>query len=642
MRISNLIVGVSALALLAGCGATEDETLASDAAPADTAVAETAAAETAAAETGTMAEASPADVEQAAGEETESDRLNAWFQDAFERNVARSPMTQTFLGMKTNYDQWSDASPEFALEGFEMGQADLAHMRETFDFDALDDSAQLSWRLFEYNAERAAEGQRWVDHGYTFTPRSGPHMNAASFLINNHRVDTVEDAEAYIGRLRNLPTYMDQNIANSRRSAELGVLTPAWTYEPMIATARNIITGAPFDDGEASPLLADFTGKVEGLELDAAETARLIAEAEAALTEAVAPAYGRVIALFEEQAEVATDDDGVWKHPDGGEFYNFLLNGYTTMDLSAEEIHQLGLSEVARIHDEMRGIMEQVGYEGSLQDFFEFMRTDEQFYYPNTDEGRDGYLADATALIDTMRETLPQMFNTFPRAALEVRRVEIFRQDSAGKAFYQRPAPNGSRPGVYYANLRDMALMPTYQMEALAYHEGSPGHHMQLAIMQELEGIPAFRRFGGYTAYTEGWGLYTEYLPVEYGFYSDPYSDFGRLAMELWRACRLVVDTGLHYHQWSRQDAVDYLAENTPNPQGDIVAAIDRYIVYPGQATAYKVGMLEILRLRGIAEDALGDAYDIRDFHDVVLTQGAMPMSVLEERVNAWIEDAQD
>lgn len=632
MRMSNLIVGVSALALLAGCGATEDENLASDTAPAETAASET---ELASAET--MAE-----VEQAAGEETESDRLNAWFQDVFESNVARSPMTQTFLGMKTNYDQWSDASPEFAREGFELGQADLAHMRETFDFDALDDSARISWRLFEYNAERAAEGQRWVDHGYTFTPRSGPHMNAASFLINNHRVDTVEDAEAYIGRLRNLPTYMDQNIANSRRSAELGVLTPAWTYEPMIATARNVITGSPFDDGEASPLLADFTGKVEALELDADETSRLIAEAEAALTEAVAPAYERVIALFEEQAAVATEDDGVWKHPDGGEFYNYLLNGYTTMDLSAEEIHQLGLAEVARIHDEMRGIMDQVGYEGSLQDFFEFMRTDEQFYYPNTDEGRADYLADATALIDTMTETLPQMFNTFPRAELEVRRVEVFRQDSAGKAFYQRPAPNGSRPGVYYANLRDMSLMPTYQMEALAYHEGSPGHHMQLAIMQELEGVPAFRRFGGYTAYTEGWGLYTEYLPVEYGFYSDPYSDFGRLAMELWRACRLVVDTGLHYHQWTRQEAVDYLAENTPNPQGDIVAAIDRYIVYPGQATAYKVGMLEILRLRGIAEEALGDSYDIRDFHDVVLTQGAMPMSVLEERVNAWIAESQD
>lgn len=625
MRFSHLAAGVSALALLTACNAADETGTTSEAMPAETA-----------ATTETLADAAAQ-----TAEETESDRLNAWFQEVFDRDVARSPMTQTFLGMKTNYDQWSDASPEFAQESFELGQADLAHMRETFDYDALDDSAQLSWHLFEYDAERSAEGQRWTDHRYTFTPRSGPHMNAASFLINNHRVDTVEDAEAYIGRLRNLPVYMDQSIANSRRSAEIGVLTPLWTYEPMITTARNIISGAPFDDGEASPLLADFTGKVEALGLEADEQARLISEAEAALTEAVAPAYERVIALFEEQAAVATEDDGVWKHPDGGEFYNYLLNGYTTMDLSAEEIHQLGLSEVTRIHDEMRAIMEQVGYEGSLQDFFEFMRTDEQFYYPNTDQGRDDYLADATALIDTMRETLPQMFNTFPRAEMEVRRVEIFRQDSAGKAFYQRPAPNGSRPGVYYANLRDMSLMPTYQMEALAYHEGIPGHHMQLAIMQELEGVPAFRRFGGYTAYTEGWGLYTEYLPKEYGFYSDPYSDFGRLAMELWRACRLVVDTGLHSQQWTRQEAVDYLAENTPNPLGDSIAAIDRYIVYPGQATAYKVGMLEILRLRGVAEEALGDRYDIRDFHDVVLTQGAMPLSVLEQRVNAWIADAE-
>lgn len=625
MRISHWTAGVSALALLTACNATEDTTAASETMPAETAATET-----------------MEPVETASLEETESDRLNAWFQDVFDRNVARSPMTQTYLGMKTNYDQWSDASPEYAQEGFEIGQADLAHMLASFDFDALDDSAQLSWRLFEYNAERAQEAQRWNDHGYTFTPRSGPHMNAASFLINNHRVDTAEDAQAYIGRLRNLPAYMDQNIANSRRSAELGVLTPQWTYEPMIATARNIISGAPFDDGEASPLLADFTGKVEALDIDDADKARLISEAEAALTEAVAPAYGRVIALFEEQAQVATEDDGVWKHPDGGEFYNFLLNGYTTMDLSAEEIHQLGVSEVARIHDEMRAIMEQVGYDGSLQDFFAFMRTDEQFYYPDTDEGRAEYLAEATSLIDTMTETLPQMFNTFPQAELEVRRVEIFRQDAAGKAFYQRPAPNGSRPGVYYANLRDMSLMPTYQMEALAYHEGSPGHHMQLAIMQELEGIPAFRRFGGYTAYTEGWGLYTEFLPKEFGFYSDPYSDFGRLAMELWRACRLVVDTGLHYHQWTRQEAIDYLSENTPNPLGDNIAAIDRYIVYPGQATAYKIGMLEILRLRGIAEEALGESYDIRDFHDVVLTQGAMPLSVLEERVNAWVASEQD
>ncbi|WP_417493577.1 DUF885 domain-containing protein [Maricaulis sp.] len=568
----------------------------------------------------------------------ESERLNAWFEEVFQRDVDRSPMMQTFLGRKTNYDQWGDASPAFDRESYELSQADLAYMHENFDFDLLNDSAQISWRLFEYDVQREADGQRWADHRYTFTPRSGPHMNAPTFLINNHRVDTVADAEAYIGRLRNFGAYMDQNIENARRSFELGVSTPDWTYEPMIATARNIISGAPFEDGQDSPLMSDFRAKVTSLEIDDAERERLLAEASTALREVVEPAYHRVIALFEEQAESATSDDGVWKHPDGGEFYNYLLNGYTTMDISAEEIHQLGLSEVARIHGEMQDIMTQVGFEGSLQEFFEFMRTDPQFYYSNDEAGRTAYLADATALIDTMRETLPQMFFTFPRAELEVRRVEPFREASAGKAFYNRPAPDGSRPAYYYANLRDMADMPTYQMEALAYHEGIPGHHMQLAIMQELEGVPSFRRFGGYTAYTEGWGLYSEYLPLEFGFYSDPYSDFGRLAMELWRACRLVVDTGIHHHQWSRQQAVDYLAENTPNPQGDVENAIDRYIVYPGQANAYKIGMLEILRLRGIAEAELGEAYDIRAFHDVVLTQGAMPLAILEERVRDYIE----
>jgi len=618
-------LAVSLLALVAACSQPET-------------------ADEAALQQGTPAAASQEADAVAATEaaETESDRLNAWFDQVFEETLARYPMYQTYLGRKTNYDQWNDASPEYERETYELGRANLEYMRENFDFDALDESAQLSWRLFEYDAEREAAGWRWRDHGYTFTPRSGPHMNAPSFLINNHRVDSVEDAEAYIARLRNLGGYLDQNIANSRRSYEMGIQTPQWTYEPMIATARNVIAGAPFDDsGEDSPILADFRDKVGELDLPEEETERLVAEAEAALTEEVQPAYERVIALFEEQAETASTDDGVWKHPDGGEFYNYLLNNYTTMDLSAEEIHQLGLQEVERIHGEMRAIMDQVEFEGDLQDFFEFMRTDEQFYYPNTDEGREDYLADATALIDTMRETLPDMFNTFPEAEMEVRRVEPFREDSAGKAFYQRPAPNGTRPGVYYANLRDMADMPTYQMEALAYHEGIPGHHMQLAIMQELDDVPAFRRFGGYTAYTEGWGLYSEYFPKEFGFYSDPYSDFGRLAMELWRACRLVVDTGLHYHQWSREDAVDYLLENTPNPEGDVRNAINRYIVYPGQATAYKIGMLEILRLRGVAEEALGAAYDIRDYHDVILTQGAMPLAVLEEQVEAYIAETQ-
>ena len=313
----------------------------------------------------------------------------------------------------------------------------------------------------------------------------------------------------------------------------------------------------------------------------------------------------------------------------------------TTTDMTADEIHNLGLAEMDRIHDEMRAIMAEVGFEGSLQDFFEFTRLDPQFFYPNTPEGKEDYLTEATAMIDTMRESLPSMFSTFPKADLIVKAVEPFREQSAGKAFYQRPAPDGSRPGTYYANLYDTASMPIYQMEALAYHEGIPGHHMQIAIAQELPDIPKFRRYGGYTAYTEGWGLYSEYFPKEFGFYDDPYSDFGRLAMELWRAARLVVDTGIHDKQWTREQAIDYLMTNTPNPEGDCIKAIERYIVMPGQATAYKIGMLKILELREHARTELGDEFNIAEYHDIVLRQGAVPLATLEALVDAWIADKQ-
>ncbi|OYW86294.1 MAG: hypothetical protein B7Z22_06890, partial [Hyphomonas sp. 32-62-5] len=288
---------------------------------------------------------------------------------------------------------------------------------------------------------------------------------------------------------------------------------------------------------------------------------------------------------------------------------------------------------------EMAAIMQQVGFEGDLQDFFQFMRTDPRFYKPETPEGREEYLAEARAAIARMEADLPNLFNTFPKAGLIVQAVEPFREKSAGKAFYNRPAPDGSRPGIYYANLYRMADMPTYQLEALAFHEGIPGHHMQIAIAQELEGIPSFRKYGGYTAYSEGWGLYTELLPKELGYYADPYSDFGRLAMEIWRAARLVVDTGLHSKQWTREQAVQYLLENTPNPEGDARKAIDRYIVMPGQATAYKIGMIKIVELRERAKTELGEAFDIRDFHDVVLKNGAVPLAILEENVDAWIAE---
>ena len=324
--------------------------------------------------------------------------------------------------------------------------------------------------------------------------------------------------------------------------------------------------------------------------------------------------------------------------PDGEKWYQNRLNWFTTTTLSADEVHQIGLENVDRIHQAMLAIKEQVGFKGDLQAFFEFMRTDKQFYYTSDTAGRERYMREATAYIDTMRSKIPEYFNLLPKADMIVKRVESFREKSAGKAFYQRPSPDGSRPGVYYANLYDMMSMPTYQMEALAYHEGIPGHHMQLAIAQELEGVPQFQKFVSFTAYTEGWGLYTEELAKDMGFYQDPYSDFGRLAMELWRACRLVVDTGVHAKRWSREKAIQYLIDNTPNPDEDARKAIERYIAMPGQATAYMIGKLKIMALRQQLSDALGDKFDIKGFHDEILKDGPVPMSLLEEKLNKWAE----
>jgi uncharacterized protein (DUF885 family) len=417
-------------------------------------------------------------------------------------------------------------------------------------------------------------------------------------------------------------------------------LPPKFVYPRAIESCENIISGAPFrDTGEDSALWGDFRKKLKALEIDEPQHVMLQQEASEALVEVVKPAYERLISFLKEQETRATTEDGVWKFKDGEEFYSESLRMTTTTELSSEEIHQIGLKEVARIHNEMRGIMKKVGFEGDLQAFFQFMRTDPQFYYPNTDEGKQQYLDRAVAVIDDMRERLDALFLTKPEAELTVKRVEAFREKSAGTAFYQRPAPDGSRPGIYYANLYNTANMPKYKLEALAYHEGIPGHHMQLALAQQLEGIPKFRKLGGYTAYIEGWGLYCELLPKEMGLYQDPYSDFGRLSMELWRACRLVVDTGIHAKKWTREQGIAYYRENTPDTERDCIRMVERHIVMASQATAYKVGMLKILELREKAKEKLGEGFDIREFHDVILRGGPLPLTVLEQMVDEYLED---
>lgn len=576
----------------------------------------------------------------------ESVRLNEWFETKFDEAVARDPMRQTYLGIKDRYGEWTDASEAFELAELEIQRAEVAEMKANFEFDKLDHQTQLSWRLAEYQLELAEASFPYRGHNYTFNQMFGVQSGIPAFLINQHKVTSASDAEAYISRLKGVPAYLGQNVANAKEAADKGIQPPAFVYDYVLSDSQGVITGYPFtgngDGTNDSPLMTDIRAKVTALADNSTITeeaaADLIARAADALKTSVGPAYEAAIAELTRQQALATTDDGVWKLPDGGAYYNTRLAQMTTTNLTADEIHQIGLDEIARIHGEMQAIMTQVGFEGTLQEFFTFMRTDPQFYKPETEEGKAEYLAEAVAAIETMKGDLPKLFNTFPKADMEVKAVEAFREKSAGKAFYSRPAPDGSRPGIYYANLYTMADMPTYQLEALAFHEGIPGHHMQIAIAQELEGIPSFRKFGGYTAYSEGWGLYSELVPKELGYYSDPYSDFGRLAMEIWRAARLVVDTGIHSKKWTREQAVQYLMDNTPNPQGDCEKAIDRYIVMPGQATAYKIGMLKIVELRERARTQLGDQFDIREFHDIVLRDGAVPLAVLEETVDAWLK----
>lgn len=568
----------------------------------------------------------------------ENTRLDNWLEEQFQSNVENYPEYMAFLGIKKRTTEWNDPSREFALAQVEATKATLEELRSSFNTENMDADHKLSYRLFERDLQNDIDSDKWHAHGYPFNQMGGRQSGMATFMLNFHRVADEQDARDYVARLEGMKDAMDGYIERSQASANMGIIPPKFVFDHVIRDAQNILQGAPFEDTEElNLLLADFEKKIDALELDAETQEELYAAAITALQTSVGPAYRKLIAVMEVQKDASSTDDGVWKLPEGDDFYKYRLGMITTTDMSADEIHDLGLVEVERIQNEMREIMKSVEFEGDLQEFFKYLLTDPQFTYEDSIEGRAAYLADATDMINTMKKRLPEVFKRLPKAELDVRAVEPFREKSAGKAFYNRPAPDGSRPGIYYANLYDIKAMPKYQMEALAYHEGIPGHHMQLSISQELENVPKFRKYGGVTAYTEGWGLYSEYLPKEMGFYSDPYSDFGRLSMELWRAVRLVVDTGLHAKKWTRQEVIDYHVENTPNPLSDIVKATERYIVMPGQATAYKIGMIKIQELREEAKEKLGKKFDLGEYHDVVLASGPVPLFILEERVDAWV-----
>ena len=563
--------------------------------------------------------------------------IGTLFADYDEAVLAASPLSKAYRGIRDeDYARWGDYSDEGDRLQYEMLQNTAARMRSQYDLSALSPDDALSYRLFDALAERRKSLWPFRNHGYIFNQMNGSQSGLPAFLINIHRVSDTGQAQDYVSRIEGLGDVLDTLTAESRERADRGIMPPDWVYPYVINDIENLLNA-----GDDNAILKDFDSKLgpitpelpEGTEAEASQIIGLMGMAREAWNGSAKPAFERLLAEMKRQQAIAPTEDGVWRLPQGEAYYKALLADYTTTDLTADEIHNIGLREVERIHGEMRAIMGKVGFEGSLQDFFQFTRNDDQFFYTTREE----YLADANAVLRKMEARLPEYFGRLPKAPMVIKPVEAFREKSAGKAFYQSPAPDGSRPGTYYVNLYNLRDMSKNELEALAYHEGSPGHHLQRALQTEMGDLPPFRRFGGVTAYTEGWGLYSEELPKEMGFYTDPYSDFGRLGMELWRACRLVVDTGIHHKRWSREKAIQYLTDNTPNPDGDIRKAIERYIVYPGQATAYTIGKLKIMELREKARTELGEKFDIRGFHDTVLESGPVPLSILEENVDSWI-----
>ena len=581
----------------------------------------------------------PAPARAAATPAAEDARLNAFLDEAFNARAALSPEYETQLGRKIGYDRLDSNTEASDRAAVALADRQLAQMHARFRPARLSPQGQISYRLFETEVQRAHERLRWFWHRFPVTNNGSPFGQVPVFLINQHRVDNVADAEAYVSRLRDVDRAMGEIAFNIRHQAQLGIVPPAFNFEPVRADARRVLTGAPFTDGPPTAIFADFQAKVNHLQIPDAEKQRLIGEARAALTGPFRHGYDTLLAAWSAIEPRATGNQGAWSLPQGAAYYNAQLRQRTTTNLTAQQIHQIGLDQLTRIHREMQAIMDQVGFHGTLQDFFHHITTDPEFRYPDTEAGRQQFLSDARAAIARVMAAAPRYFRRLPRAPLEVRPVESFRTATAPVAFYNPGTADGSRPGIMYVNMGNMADVLKPGVEDVSFHEGAPGHHFQISLAQEMEGLPLFRQHAFYGAYLEGWGLYAERLAHDMGLYTSPYQEFGRLAGEAWRATRLVTDTGIHAMHWTREQAMDFFRQNTLLSEGNIRREVERYFDDPGQATSYMIGQLRILELRERARQALGNRFDIRDFHGVVIENGALPLDVLGELVDRYIAE---
>jgi len=569
----------------------------------------------------------------------EDNRLLEFFSKSFTRELEDSPEFMTALGMKKRYNEWSDYSEAYVDKSYKDTLADTDFMRKGINRSALSPQMRVSYDIFLFRNEQRIANYPFRYHNYDTSHFGGPHQGIPNLLINQHRIDDVSDAKAYIARMAATPLLMKQATDFMKASAAKGLTLPRFSYDLMIADTQQVLKGAPFEKKGENNILADFRTKVGKLKISDAEKAQLVSDAGKALVDHLKPAYELFLATSAEIAKSVKADHGVGSLPDGKAFYDERTAAHTTLKMPAADIHALGLSEVARLSADMEVLKKRLGFSGPLKDFYNDLRTNRKYLYPNTDAGRAAYMKRAKELQDKAAAMLPKTFGTLPKAGVDVKRMEPFLESGQTIAFYNSPTPDGSRPGYVFYNLASMQALPKWQMAALAFHEGIPGHHLQISISRETKNIPEFRKYNGFTAYVEGWALYTEFLAGEMGLYENDLDEVGRITMELWRACRLVVDTGIHAMGWSREKSVDYFLANTALTRDNIVREIDRYFVYPGQACAYQIGRNKILELREKAKKQLGAKFDIRQFHDVVLENGAVPLPVLENIVAEWVGD---
>jgi len=560
-----------------------------------------------------------------------TDALHALFDEQFERNLELNPLSATFIGDYRYNDRLANSnSPEYIAKATAMDEEFLGRLLE-IDREQLDYQDQLSYDLFKIDREQSLEGNQFPSH---LQPINQFYSTTNFFVqlgsgTSAHPFKTVKDYDDFLSRADQFSVNIDQIITNMHEGMRQGVTQPRILMEKLVPQIDAHIV----DDVKDSNFYKPVSNMPEDFSDE--DRARLTAAYEDKISNTIIPAYMRISNfLGDEYLAKARASVGLYAQPNGAEWYAYMVRLRTTTTMSPDEIHQIGLDEVARIQKEMHGVMEEVGFEGSLKEFFEFVNTDDQFFYDEAEELIQGY----RDMSDHISELSKSLFDVMPKTGFEVRRVEPFREASASGGSYRAGTPDGSRPGVFYANAYDIKARGKWAMESLFLHEAIPGHHFQIMIQRENEELPGFRRFGGFTAYTEGWGLYAESLGKELGVYTDPYQYFGGLNAELWRSIRLVVDTGLHAKQWTRQDVLDYMFANSAVAEVRAVSEAERFMAIPGQALAYKVGQLKIREIRNKAEAALGDKFSVKDFHTEVLKDGAMPLFILESKIDRWVQ----